>query len=93
MNNVIIRAVVTEKSLRLAEQGQYTFIVHPDADKHSVAAAAKRLYAVEPIMVHTFNLPGKEKRRGKITGTRSDIYKAIVTLKPGQKIAEFSVGE
>lgn len=89
----IIKAIVTEKSLRLTDAGQYTFAVHRDASKPQIANEVARLFKVEVIAVNTVTIPGKLKRRGGVVGRRTDIVKAIVTIKKGQKISEFSVSE
>lgn len=91
--NPIIKAIVTEKSLRLTDAGQYTFAIHQDATKEQVAKEVARLFKVEVVAVNTITLPGKLKRRGGVMGKRSDVVKAIVTIKKGQKISEFSVSE
>lgn len=83
---VLVRPHLTEKSSVLAEAGQYTFLVTPDAEKISIARAVAARYAVHPIAVHIINLPGKRVRYGKTSGQRSGIKKAIVTLKAGEKI-------
>lgn len=89
----IIHAVVTEKSLRLAENGQYTFAVSGRANKFNIASEVKRLFKVDPIRVNVINIPGKVKQRGSKSGQRSNITKAIVTIKKGQKINEFMLTE
>lgn len=91
--SVIIGAVVTEKSLRLTELGQYSFLITPRATKKSVAAEIQKLYKVTSRSVNIVTIPGKVKRRGKTSGKRAEINKAIVTLIAGQKIAEFTVSE
>lgn len=89
----ITKAVITEKSFRLTEAGQYSFVVHQTANKDEIAQEIKRLYKVDPISVNTITTPGKTKTRGRVIGRRSETKKAIVKLKPGQKISEFSVSE
>ncbi len=91
--NAIVKAIVTEKSLKLAENGQYTFMVTKDTGLSTIVAECKRLFAVDVIDMHRLTIPGKVKRRGKSLGKRSDIHKVIITVKPGQKIKEYSVGE
>lgn len=91
--SAIIKALVTEKSLKLADIGQYTFVIDNNANKETVANEISRLYKVVVESVQTIHIAGKQKRRGRVVGKRSDIRKAIVTVKKGQKITEFSVGE
>lgn len=83
---IILSPVVTEKSTRLAEVGQYVFRVATDANKFEIGAAIEKLFEVQVLSVNTVNVLGKTKRfRGRI-GFRSDFKKAIVTLKGGQTI-------
>ena len=91
--SAILSAVVTEKSMKLAENGQYTFKIADGASLNAVSSEVKRLFGVDVTHMHRLNISGKVVRRGKYQGRRPDIHKVIVTLKPGQKIKEFSVGE
>lgn len=91
--NIVSRAVVTEKSFRLTEDGQYCFLVSKSATKHEITAEIKRLFKVDPISVNTITIKGKTKTRGRQVGQRNTIKKAIVRLSSGQKIAEFSAKE
>ena len=89
--DVIIRPVVSEKSYALLDQGVYTFIVAPDANKVEIRHAVEAIFGVNVVKVNTVNRPGKRKRnRGKSTfGKRSDTKRAIVTLATGQNIPIF----
>jgi large subunit ribosomal protein L23 len=89
--DVIIRPVVSEKSYGLLDQGVYTFIVAPDANKVEIRHAVEAIFGVNVVKVNTVNRPGKRKRnRGKSTfGKRSDTKRAIVTLATGQNIPIF----
>ncbi len=93
MKSPIIKAVVTEKSMRLSEAKQYSFVVTDNAEKADIAREVKRLFKVDVTSVHTITIPGKVKKRGSKLGVRSDVHKAIVRIKPNQTIAEFNVGE
>src|SRR5215831_10909523 len=86
--DVIIRPVVSEKSYALLDQGVYTFIVAPGANKTEIRHAVESIFGVN---VNTLNRPGKRKRnRGKATfGKRADTKRAIVTLATGQTIPIF----
>jgi large subunit ribosomal protein L23 len=83
---VLVRPHLTEKSSALAEAGQYTFLVTPDAEKVTIVRAVAARYGVHPVAVHIINLPGKRVRYGKTEGQRSAVKKAIVTLQKGEKI-------
>ena len=93
---IIIRPVVSEKSIDESGRGKYTFAVHKDANKIQIKAAIEELYAKEKVTVASVNVlmtQAKEKRRGtkrgRITGYTTPWRKAIVTLAPGQKIEFF----
>ena len=83
---MLVRPHLTEKSSVLAERRQYTFLVTPDAEKVSIARDVAARYGVHPVRVAIIRLPGKRVRSGKITGQRSGIKKAIVTVRKGEKI-------
>ncbi len=91
---VIIRPVVSEKSYGLLDQGVYTFIVAPDANKIEIRHAVEVIFGVNVVNVNTLNRPGKRKRnRGRQTfGKRPDTKRAIVTLATGQTIPIFEGG-
>jgi len=91
--NSIIKAVVTEKSMRLAEENRYTFYVSSECNKFDIMADCKKLFKVDPVDVQIINIKGKTKNYKRHSSTRSDIRKAIVTLNDKQKIKEFTLGE
>ena len=93
---IILRPVVSEKSIDESGRGKYTFAVHQDANKIQIKAAIEKLYEKEKVTVVSVNVlttKSKEKRRGtrrgRITGYTTPWRKAIVTLAPGQKIEFF----
>jgi large subunit ribosomal protein L23 len=93
---IILRPVVSEKSIDQSTHGRYTFRVHPRANKIQIKAAIEELYATDKVKVVSVNVlttKSKQKsrgtRRGKILGTTSPWRKAVVTLAPGQKIQFF----
>jgi large subunit ribosomal protein L23 len=94
--DIILRPVISEKSIDEAGRGKYTFAVHDKANKIQIKAAIEELYRKEKVTVVAVNVltsKAKEKRRGtkrgRITGHTSAWRKAIVTLAPGQKIEFF----
>jgi large subunit ribosomal protein L23 len=89
--SVILRPVVSEKSYSLLDQGVYTFLVAPDANKIEIRHAVEVIFGVNVINVNTLNRPGKRKRnrRQQTFGKRADTKRAIVTLAPGQSIPIF----
>jgi len=93
---IILRPVVSEKSIDESGRGKYTFRVHPDANKIQIKAAIEELYKGDKVSVVSVNvLTTKAKvksrgtRRGRVAGSTSPWRKAIVTLAPGQKIQFF----
>ena len=93
---IILRPVISEKSIDESGRGKYTFAVHDRANKIQIKAAIEELYKKEQVTVVSVNVltsKGKEKKRGtkrgRVVGHTSDWRKAIVTLAPGQKIEFF----
>lgn len=93
---IVLRPVISEKSIDESNRGKYTFAVHPDANKIQIKAAIEELYKQEKVTVVSVNVltsKAKEKtrgtRRGRVVGHTSSWRKAIVTLAPGQKITFF----
>ncbi len=88
--DIIVAPMITEKSMTGTVVSQYTFEVHPRATKTQIRHAVNEIFKVDVIKVNTVNVGGKLKnfaRRGvRTSGKQSDWKKAIVTLKPGQKI-------
>ncbi|HEY5426858.1 MAG TPA: 50S ribosomal protein L23 [Candidatus Tumulicola sp.] len=88
--DVIVAPRITEKAMADALLNQYTFVVHPRATKTQIRHAIEEIFKVNVTKVNTVNVRGKARnfaRRGvKTTGKQSDTKKAVVTLKPGQKI-------
>jgi len=87
---IIERPLVTEKSIVGAERGKYTFRVSRDANKIEIAKAVEQIFKVKVDAVNTITVKGKKKRLGRYPeGKTPDWKKAIVTLKPGDKIEIF----
>ena len=93
---IILRPVISEKTIDESTRGKYTFAVHGDANKIQIKAAIEELYQSEKVTVVSVNVlttKAKEKRRGtrrgRISGFTTPWRKAIVTLAPGQKIDFF----
>ena len=84
--DVILSPVITEKATLLSEQNKVVFRVDHTASKDEIAAAVEALFKVNVVKVNTLNVKGKTKRFRGTMGRRSDVKKAIVTLKDGQSI-------
>ena len=79
--DVILKPVVTEKSMELMADKKYTFLVHTEATKAQVKEAVEKMFAGTKVAsVNTMNLDGKTKRRGMTFGKTAKTKKAIVQL-------------
>lgn len=83
---VLVKPMITEKAAFIGQYGQYVFEVAPGANKIQVAKAVESIYGVRPACVNIVRVRGKMIRYGKTFGQTKDRKKAIVTLKPGDKI-------
>ncbi|MGH2959729.1 MAG: 50S ribosomal protein L23 [Solirubrobacterales bacterium] len=86
---VIIEPVVSEKSYALMSANKYTFRVHDDAHKLQIAQAVEEIFNVKVAKVRTSTVKSKPKSRGGFRGRTRDWKKAIVELKPGNRIELF----
>lgn len=86
---VLVRPVITEKSTNLLADNKYTFIVDRNANKIEIRRAVEQMFKVHVTDVRTMVVKGKFKRRGRFQGYTSAKKKAIVTLRPGERIAIF----
>jgi len=92
---IIVRPIVSEKTMNGGAENKYTFVVAKDANKYEIAEAIERIQAdaknaINVITVNTMIYKGKS-RQGRFfkranKGRTSDWKKAIVTLRPGQAI-------
>jgi large subunit ribosomal protein L23 len=92
IQEVIVRPLITERSTLLKEKGKYSFEVHPEATKREIKNAVESIFKkekVEVTKVNTANVPAKIRRFGRNMSKAYRWKKAIVTLKPGQKIEFF----
>jgi large subunit ribosomal protein L23 len=81
--------ILTEKTIRLFEQNQYSFAVDSRANKNVIKLAIEQLFDVKVISVNTLHLPLKKRRVGKFIGKKAQHKKAIVTLAPENSINFF----
>ncbi len=86
---VLLRPMVTEKSTMLQEQDKYVFQVAVKANKVMVKEAVQKAYNVKVASVNILMTHGKRKRYGPRLVKQPDTKKAIVTLKPGERIQIF----
>jgi large subunit ribosomal protein L23 len=90
--DVIIKPVVTERSMDDAAGGKYTFKVATDANKTEVKQALEEIFGIDIKKVNIMNVRGKLKRMGKNVGRTAASKKAIVILAPNSKEIEFFQG-
>ncbi len=79
--DVILKPVITEKSMNAMGEKKYTFLVHTDATKGQIKEAVEKMFKGTKVKgVNTMNLEGKSKRRGMTVGKTAKKKKAIVSL-------------
>ena len=87
--SVLLAPVVSEKSYGLLDEGKYTFVVAPDANKTQIKQAVEEVFRVKVTGVNTLNRQGKRRRTRFGWGKRVDTKRAIVTLAEGDRIDIF----
>jgi large subunit ribosomal protein L23 len=87
--DILLRPVVSEKSYGLLDEGKYTFVVAPDANKTQIKQAVEEVFRVKVTGVNTLNRQGKRRRTRFGYGKRADTKRAIVTLAEGDRIDIF----
>ena len=89
-HDIVVKPVITERSMALINEGKYTFEVLKSANKIEIAAAIETLFpGTKVAAVNTMNVSGKTKRMGKNVGTTRSWKKAVVTIKADSKKIEF----
>ena len=79
--DVILKPIITEKSMNLMSEKKYTFSVHTQATKTQIKEAVEKMFpGTKVARVNTMNLPGKTRRRGRTVGKTAKTKKAIVFL-------------
>jgi large subunit ribosomal protein L23 len=81
--DILLVPVVSEKSYSLLDEGKYTFLVDPRANKTEIKIAVESVFGVKVSSVNTLNRQGKTRRTRTGTGKRKDTKRAIVTLREG----------
>ena len=91
--DVILKPVITEKSMAGMGEKKYTFLVHPEANKSMLKDAVEKMFdGAKVAKVHTINMDGKKKRRGMVVGKTAKTKKAIVQLTEDSKDIEIFSG-
>lgn len=88
----IIKPIITENTMDLADEKKYVFQVAKDANKTEVRQAVEKIFGVDVAKVNIMNVNGKTKRMGRYVGRTASYKKAIVTLTPGSKEIEIFQG-
>ena len=91
--DVILKPVITEKSMNVMGEKKYTFLVHPEANKTMIKEAVEKMFEGTKVKsVNTMNIDGKKKRRGMVVGTTAKTKKAIVQWTEDSKEIEIFAG-
>ena len=90
--DIIIRPIITEESMKGTADRKYTFQVAKDANKIEIAKAVEELFGVEVCKVNTISVRGKFRRQSRVGGFTASSKKAIVTLTEKSKGIEFFEG-
>ena len=91
--DVILKPIVTEKSMNAMGEKKYTFMVHPEANKSQIKEAVEKMFEGTRVKsVNTMNMDGKNKRRGMVVGKTAKSKKAIVALTEDSKDIEIFEG-
>lgn len=91
--DVILKPVVTEKTMNAMAEKKYTFLVHPESNKAMIKEAVEKMFpGTKVASVNTMNLEGKTKRRGMTFGKTAKTKKAIVKLTAESKEIEIFQG-
>lgn len=91
MPSNVPRPHLTEKTIALAKKGQYTFLVDPSLTKAEAIHFVRKIYDVHPQRAMRLGNPAKIKRVSRSRRVRSALKKIIVTLRKGEKIADFVI--
>lgn len=91
--DVILKPIVTEKSMNAMGEKKYTFLVHPEANKSQIKEAVEKMFPGTKVSkVNTMNVDGKKRRRGMVVGKTAKRKKAIVQLTEDSKDIEIFEG-
>ena len=91
--DVILKPIVTEKSMNAMGEKKYTFMVHPEANKSQIKEAVEKMFEGTKVKsVNTMNMDGKNTRRGMVVGKTAKSKKAIVALTEDSKDIEIFEG-
>ena len=90
--DIIIKPIITEESMKGTADRKYTFQVAKDANKIEIAKAVEELFGVKVAKVNTISVRGKFRRQGRVGGFTASSKKAVITLTESSKGIEFFEG-
>ena len=90
--DIIIKPIITEESMKGAADRKYTFQVAKDANKIEISKAVEELFGAEVEKVNTISVRGKFRRQGRVGGFTASSKKAVITLTEKSKGIEFFEG-
>ena|SRR5260221_4888239 len=95
MNNILVRPVFTERSMKDAEGARFTFVVGLSVSKDEIKKTVESKFGVKVLDIATVIIKGKGKRVGKKRTEKllGKYKKAVIRLEKGQKIDIFDMGE
>lgn len=95
MNSVILKPLITEKSIKNVSKNKFSFVVSGDSNKNQIKKEIEEKFKVNVVSVSTNILKGRKKRHGtkRIETKESSFKRAIVELKAGQKIDLFDFAQ
>lgn len=88
-HSIILRPIVTEKTMDGVQNKKYTFEVAKNATKIDIARATEELFGVKVQKVNTLHVRGQMRRQGRYEGYTRSWKKAVVTLTEQSKTIEF----
>ncbi|MDO4730525.1 MAG: 50S ribosomal protein L23 [Clostridia bacterium] len=91
-HDIILKPIITEKSMACMQMKKYTFKVKKSANKIEIAKAVEEIFKVKVAKVNTLNVRGRLRRQGRTQGYTPSWKKAIVTLTEDSKSIEFFDG-
>ena len=91
-HDILIKPIITERSMEHAQSKRYTFQVYKTANKYQINDAVESIFGVKVVRVSTMNMRGKMKKQGKTQGRRPDWKKAIIVLSADSKEIKYFEG-
>lgn len=93
--DLLIKPLITEKSMQATEKGEYTFLFKEKANKNQIKEIIRELFGVNVVSVKTIKVKGKKRRTGRkrLLSETSSYKKAIIKVKKGEKISLFEAGK